>query len=59
MELGVEIHDVPPDGHCLYRAVADQLFSLKLIKEEEVRPPPFPFFCPLLLEPSTSCRTVS
>lgn len=28
---------IAPDGHCLYAAIADQLWILRIIKEEEVR----------------------
>ncbi|CED85530.1 OTU (ovarian tumor)-like cysteine protease [Phaffia rhodozyma] len=38
MELGVEIYDIAPDGNCLYGAIADQLYQLKKIKDDENNP---------------------
>jgi OTU domain-containing protein 6 len=30
-KLGVQIHEIPPDGHCLFSAVADQLALLHIL----------------------------
>lgn len=30
-KLGVQIHEIPPDGHCLFSAVADQLAILNIL----------------------------
>jgi OTU domain-containing protein 6 len=35
--LGLEIHDIPPDGHCLYAAVAHQLQVTNLKKGDGAR----------------------
>ncbi|KAG7575497.1 hypothetical protein FFLO_00316 [Filobasidium floriforme] len=32
-ELGVELHEIDPDGHCMYSAIADQLYLLGLTKQ--------------------------
>ncbi|OJA21594.1 hypothetical protein AZE42_01685 [Rhizopogon vesiculosus] len=30
-KLGVQIHEIPPDGHCLFSAIADQLALLNIL----------------------------
>lgn len=32
-ELGVELHEIEPDGHCMYSAIADQLHLLGLSRD--------------------------
>ncbi|TCD69746.1 hypothetical protein EIP91_006513 [Steccherinum ochraceum] len=32
-ELGVQMHEIPPDGHCLYSAIADQLNLLGILPD--------------------------
>ncbi|KAI0256921.1 hypothetical protein BJV78DRAFT_1150809 [Lactifluus subvellereus] len=34
-ELGLEMHQINPDGHCLFSAVADQLSILNLLPSQE------------------------
>ncbi|KAJ9108725.1 hypothetical protein QFC21_000045 [Naganishia friedmannii] len=31
-DLGVQLHEIEPDGHCMYSAIADQLYLLGLTK---------------------------
>ncbi|KAI9459467.1 hypothetical protein BJY52DRAFT_369443 [Lactarius psammicola] len=34
-ELGLDMHEINPDGHCLFSAVADQLAVLNLVPQHE------------------------
>ncbi|KAI9508270.1 hypothetical protein F5148DRAFT_925119 [Russula earlei] len=34
-DLGLEIHEINPDGHCLFRAVADQLSILNIVPQQQ------------------------
>ncbi|KAI0283147.1 hypothetical protein BGY98DRAFT_1094076, partial [Russula aff. rugulosa BPL654] len=34
-ELGLEMHEINPDGHCLFSAVADQLATLNVVPSQE------------------------
>ncbi|EGO18612.1 hypothetical protein SERLADRAFT_443947 [Serpula lacrymans var. lacrymans S7.9] len=34
-ELGVQIHEINPDGHCLFSAIADQLSLLNIVPPNE------------------------
>ncbi|KAH9975168.1 hypothetical protein BJV74DRAFT_863126 [Russula compacta] len=34
-ELGLEMHEINPDGHCLFSAVADQLAILNIVPPQE------------------------
>jgi len=34
-ELGLEMHEINPDGHCLFSAVADQLVILNVVAPQE------------------------
>jgi len=37
-ELGLEMHEITPDGHCLFSAVADQLAILNVVPPQAAHP---------------------